>query len=152
MPLATLVPHVHPFVADGHPIYSIGARLPRTAAGRALWRWGNRRFVQGSLEEGRDQYNETRRRLGLEPLPFVHTALSRELTLVGTLPQLEYPRDWEPWVKVVGPLQWEPPGERVDPPPGQRAGRARRALDLAGPRALACSAPRWRVSPARRCA
>ena len=30
VPLATLVPHVHPFVGDGHPIYSIGARLPRT--------------------------------------------------------------------------------------------------------------------------
>ena len=60
-----------------------------------------------------------RRRLGLEPLPWVHTALSRELTLVGTLPQLEYPRRWEPWVRVVGPLQWEPPGERVEPPPGR---------------------------------
>ena len=34
VPLATLVPHVHPFVADGHPIYSIGARLPRTRRGR----------------------------------------------------------------------------------------------------------------------
>ena len=119
VPLATLVPHVHPFVGDGHPIYSIGARLPRTEAGRALWRWGNRRFVQSSLEEGRDQYNETRRRLGLPPLPWVHTALSRELTMVGTLPQLEYPRAWEPWARVVGPLQWEPPGERVEPPPGR---------------------------------
>ena len=38
--------------------------------------------------------------------------------MVGTLPQLEYPRRWEPWVRVVGPLQWEPPGERVEPPPG----------------------------------
>jgi UDP:flavonoid glycosyltransferase YjiC (YdhE family) len=119
VPLATLVPHVHPFVGDGHPIYSIGARLPRTRAGRELWRWGNRRFVQGSLETGRDQYNETRRRLGLAPLSYVHTALARELTLVGTLPQLEYPRRWEPWVRVVGPLQWEPPGERVEPPPGR---------------------------------
>jgi UDP:flavonoid glycosyltransferase YjiC (YdhE family) len=119
VPLATLVPHVHPFVGDGHPIYSIGARLPRTRLGRELWRWGNRRIVQGSLETGRDQYNETRRRLGLAPLPYVHTALSRELTMVGTLPQLEYPRRWEPWVRVVGPLQWEPPGERVDPPPGR---------------------------------
>jgi len=45
--------------------------------------------------------------------------LSRELTLVATLPQLEYPRRWDPWVRVVGPLQWEPPGERVDPPPGR---------------------------------
>ena len=119
VPLATLVPHVHPFVADGHPIYSIGARLPRTAAGEAFWRWGNRRLVASSLEQGRDQYNETRRRLGLPPLPWVHTALSRELTMVGTLPQLEYPRRWEPWVRVVGPLQWEPPGERVEPPPGR---------------------------------
>jgi UDP:flavonoid glycosyltransferase YjiC (YdhE family) len=118
VPLATLVPHVHPFVGDGHPIYSIGARLPRTRFGRELWRWGNRRFVEGSLETGRDQYNETRARLGLAPLPYVHTALSRELTMVGTLPQLEYPRRWEPWVRVVGPLQWEPPGERVEPPPG----------------------------------
>ena len=119
VPLATLVPHVHPFVADGHPIYSIGARLPRTGLGREAWRWANRRFVQGSLEQGRDEYNETRRRLGLAPLPWVHTALSRELTLVGTLPQLEYPRAWDPWVRVVGPLQWEPPGERVEPPPGR---------------------------------
>ncbi len=119
VPLATLVPHVHPFVGDGHPIYSIGARLPRTPAGAALWRGANRRFVQGSLEEGRDQYNETRRRLGLGPLAWVHTALSRELTMVGTLPQLEYPRRWEPWVRIVGPLQWEPPGERVEPPPGR---------------------------------
>jgi UDP:flavonoid glycosyltransferase YjiC (YdhE family) len=118
VPLATLVPHVHPFVGDGHPIYSIGARLPRTRLGRELWRWGNRRFVEGSLETGRDQYNETRARLGLAPLPYVHTALSRELTMVGTLPQLEYPRRWDPWVRVVGPLQWEPPGERVEPPPG----------------------------------
>jgi UDP:flavonoid glycosyltransferase YjiC (YdhE family) len=118
VPLATLVPHVHPFVGDGHPIYSIGARLPRTRFGRELWRWGNRRFVHGSLETGRDQYNDTRARLGLPPLPYVHTALSRELTMVGTLPQLEYPRRWAPWVRVVGPLQWEPPGERVEPPPG----------------------------------
>ena len=119
VPLATLVPHVYPFVPPGHPIYSIGARLPRTALGAALWTRANRRFVEPSLEEGREQYNETRRRLGLDPLPWVHTALSRELTMVGTLPHLEYPRRWERWVRVVGPLQWEPPGERVEPPPGR---------------------------------
>ena len=34
VPLATLVPHVYPFVPPGHPIYSIGARLPRTPARR----------------------------------------------------------------------------------------------------------------------
>jgi UDP:flavonoid glycosyltransferase YjiC (YdhE family) len=48
----------------------------------------------------------------------VHTGVSRSLALVATLPQLEYPRDWPAWLRVVGPLLWEPPGERVDPPPG----------------------------------
>ena len=119
VPLATLVPHVYPFVPPGHPVYSIGARIPRTPLGAALWTRASRRFVAPSLEEGRAQYNETRRRLGLDPLPWVHTALSRELTMVGTLPHLEYPRRWERWVRVVGPLQWEPPGERVEPPPGR---------------------------------
>jgi UDP:flavonoid glycosyltransferase YjiC (YdhE family) len=119
LPLATLVPHVYPFVPPGHPIYSIGARIPRTALGAALWRWANRRLVVPSLEEGRAQYNETRRRLGLDPRPWVHTGLSCELTMVGTLPHLEYPRRWERWVRVVGPLPWEPPGERVEPPPGR---------------------------------
>lgn len=118
VPVATLVPHVHPHGAPGHPAYSIGARLPRTPVGAALWRWTYRRMIRSGLEQGRDQYNECRRRLGLAPLPWVHTALSRELTMVGTLPHLEYPREWPHWLRVVGPLQWEPPGERVDPPPG----------------------------------
>jgi len=119
VPYATLVPHVHPALEPGFPVYSIGARLPRSGAGRALWREAHQRLVAPSLEKGREEYNECRRRLGLAPLPFVHTALSRELTLVATLPQLEYPREWEPWLRVVGPLEWEPPGERVDPPPGK---------------------------------
>jgi len=119
VPLATLVPHVHPFVPPGHPIYSIGARLPRTRAGAAFWARANERMVVPSLEQGRLEYNETRRRLGLGPLPWVHTALSRELTMVGTLPHLEYPRRWERWARVVGPLPWEPPGERIEPPPGR---------------------------------
>ncbi len=70
------------------------------------------------LERGRSEYNGARERLGLAPLPYVHTGISRSLALVGTLPQLEYPREWPPWLRVVGPLMWEPPGERVEPPPG----------------------------------
>jgi UDP:flavonoid glycosyltransferase YjiC (YdhE family) len=38
--------------------------------------------------------------------------------MVGTLPQLEYPRAWPEHVHVVGPLMWEPPFEEVEPPPG----------------------------------
>ncbi|HEX8102705.1 MAG TPA: glycosyl transferase, partial [Solirubrobacteraceae bacterium] len=117
VPVATLVPHVFPYGAPGHPPYSIGARLPRTPLGARLWR-ATDRVVAGGLEQGRREYNECRARLGLGPLPYVHTGMSRELTLVGTLPALEYPRDWPAWTRVVGPLLWEPPGERVDPPPG----------------------------------
>ena len=40
------------------------------------------------------------------------------LCLVGTLPQLEYPRPWPDHVAVVGPLMWEPPFEEVQAPPG----------------------------------
>ncbi len=117
VPVVTLVPHVFPHLPPGFPPYAIGARLPRTGAGRALWRQTDRLVARG-LEQGRREYNECRARLGLGPLPYVHTGLSRALTLVATLPQLEYPRDWPAWLRVVGPQLWEPPGERVDPPPG----------------------------------
>ena len=119
VPVATLIPHVYPHMAPGFPIYSIGARPPRTRAGAHLWSRANRRFVEPALAQGRDELNESRRRLGLEPRPWVHTMLSHELTLVATLPQLEYPREWPAWTRVVGPLMWEPPGEKVDPPPGR---------------------------------
>jgi len=117
VPRASLVPHVHPHGEPGHPPYSIGARLPRTVAGARLWRSTDGLVVKG-LEQGRREYNECRSRLGLTPLPYVHTGLSRDLTLVATLPQLEYPRRWPAWLNVVGPLLWEPPGETVTPPPG----------------------------------
>ena len=105
----------------------VGARLPalrarRAAAAHARGALGLAalRPARGKgLEQGRREYNDCRARLGLAPLPGLHTGLSRALTLVATLPQLEYPRRWEPWLRVVGPLLWEPPGERVAPPPGE---------------------------------
>ena len=118
VPFATLVPHVFPLGAPGFPIYSIGARVPRTRVGAAAWNRAARR-LRSSLELGRSQYNASRARLGLPPLPYVHTGLSRELTLVATLPQLEYPREWPTWARLIGPLAWEPSaGEPVAPPPG----------------------------------
>jgi UDP:flavonoid glycosyltransferase YjiC (YdhE family) len=78
-------------------------------------------MIARGLEQGREEYNECRRRLGLPPLPYVHTGLSRELTMIATLPQLEYPRDWPAWTRVVGPLLWEPPGPSVAAPPGDGA-------------------------------
>ena len=117
IPVATLIPHVHPENGPGFPIYSLGARLPRTAAGRALWRSLEGLTARG-LEQGRGELNETRARLDLPPLAHVHGGISRSLAMVGTFPQLEYPRRWPPGVHVVGPVMWEPPAEDVELPPG----------------------------------
>jgi UDP:flavonoid glycosyltransferase YjiC (YdhE family) len=117
VPVATLIPHLHPELPPGFPPFAIGARLPRSVVGRWLWR-STDPLVRRGLERGRREYNECRARLGLGPLPWVHTGISRSLALVASLPQLEYPRDWPPWMRVVGPLMWEPPGARVEPPPG----------------------------------
>ncbi|MEA2290859.1 MAG: hypothetical protein QOD55_2856 [Solirubrobacteraceae bacterium] len=117
VPVATLIPHVDPRGAPGLPPFSLGARIPRTALGRRLWR-ATDRVVAGGLERGRVELNETRVRLGLPPLGHVHGGISRALCLVGTFPQLEYPRAWPPATHVVGPLLWEPPYGDVDLPAG----------------------------------
>jgi MGT family glycosyltransferase len=118
VPLATLVPHVNPAGAPGFPPYSMGARLPRTAPGRLFWRVMERRLA-GGLKRGRIELNGTRERLGLAPVEWEHGGISRQLCLVATLPQLEYPREWPPWARVVGPLMWEPPADDVELPPGE---------------------------------
>jgi UDP:flavonoid glycosyltransferase YjiC (YdhE family) len=117
VPRATLIPHVYPHGESHFPIYSLGARMPRSALGRALWR-GAQRPVDRGLELGRTELNRTRARLGLGPLDYVHSGISRELALVATFPQLEYPRSWPANVHVVGPLMWEPPYHDVELPPG----------------------------------
>jgi UDP:flavonoid glycosyltransferase YjiC (YdhE family) len=117
VPVATLIPHVFPMAASGQPPYSLGARLPRTGLGRRFWTALEKPMSNG-LEQGRAQLNESRRRLGLPALDWVHGGLARRLTMVGTLPQLEYPRTWPAWAQVVGPVMWEPPFGDVDLPPG----------------------------------
>ncbi|MGO9954827.1 MAG: glycosyltransferase [Solirubrobacteraceae bacterium] len=116
-PVATLIPHVYPVGAPGLPPYAFGARLPRTALGAALWR-ALEGPVSLGLSRGRDELNDTRRQVGLGPVPGFHGGLSRRLCMVGTLPALEYPRAWPEHVHVVGPLIWEPPFPTVDPPGG----------------------------------
>ncbi len=117
IPRATLIPHVYPENEPESPIYSLGARLPRTAAGRAVWRRAQGPVRRG-VERGRVELNHTRARLGLPSLEYGHGGTSHELALVATFPQLEYPRAWPPWAHVVGPLMWEPPAEDVELPPG----------------------------------
>ncbi|HWJ51066.1 MAG TPA: nucleotide disphospho-sugar-binding domain-containing protein [Solirubrobacteraceae bacterium] len=117
VPYATLIPHVHPHVLPGSPIYSLGARLPRSPLGRAFWRRMQAPVAKG-LELGRVELNQTRARLDLPPVEHVHGGISRSLALVATFPQLEYPRPWPDGVHVVGPLMWEPPTQDVELPDG----------------------------------
>jgi UDP:flavonoid glycosyltransferase YjiC (YdhE family) len=115
---ATLVPHVMPTGAPGFPIYSIGAVHPRTALGRRFWDFV-RPLVMTGEEQGRVELNGARERVGLPPLPFTHGGISRDLAIVATFPQLEYPRTVEwPGMLVTGPLLWEQPFGDVELPPG----------------------------------
>ena len=117
VPYATLIPHVYPHGEPHFPIYSLGARLPRSPLGSAIWRRAQGPVDKG-LELGRTELNATRQRLGLPALDHVHGGISRELALVATFPQLEYPRSWPEHAHVVGPLMWEPASADIELPPG----------------------------------
>jgi UDP:flavonoid glycosyltransferase YjiC (YdhE family) len=132
VPWATLIPHVYPYVEPDFPVYSLGARLPHTSAGRAFWRLAQRPVSRG-LERGRLELNDTRARLGLPPLAHVHGGISRRLALVATFPQLEYPRPWPGHVHVVGPLMWEPPAQDVELPRGSARDGSELPLVLVAP-------------------
>jgi UDP:flavonoid glycosyltransferase YjiC (YdhE family) len=117
VPVATLVPHLYPAPSAGSPPYALGARPPRTAPARAFWSALAKPLERG-FERGRSELNETRKRLGLPPVERLLGGISDQLCIVGTFPQLEYPRRWPANTHVVGPLLWEPPSAAVDPPPG----------------------------------
>ncbi|MBV9837084.1 MAG: glycosyl transferase [Solirubrobacterales bacterium] len=119
LPVATLIPHLYPVGTPELPPFALGARPPRTAIGRRAW-GALQRPLDAGLERGRAEQNAARARLGLPVVERFHGGLSRRLCIVGTFPQLEYPRPWPPHVEVVGPLQWEPPYGEVDPPPGEQ--------------------------------
>jgi UDP:flavonoid glycosyltransferase YjiC (YdhE family) len=116
-PWATLVPHVLPMGGPGFPVYALGGVYPRTSVGDGLWRLARPVLMKGE-QRGRDELNGARRRVGLPPLEHIHGGISRRLALVATFPQLEYPRPFEPWLRVTGPLLWEQPFGDVELPPG----------------------------------
>jgi UDP:flavonoid glycosyltransferase YjiC (YdhE family) len=118
VPVATLIPHVHPAPPPGAPPYSFGARMPRGALGRRLWSTFDPLVARG-LAHGRNDLNHARGQLGLPPVQRFHGGLSERLCMVGTFPQLEYPRTWPASTHVVGPLLWEPPADDVELPPGE---------------------------------
>ena len=118
VPLATLIPHIYPVVEPGLPFFAIGLRPPRTPLGRAIWRTGQRALDVG-LEQGRRDLNIQRARLDLPPVGRFHGGISPDLALVGTFPQLEYPRQWPAGVEVTGPLAFEIPHPDIELPAGE---------------------------------
>lgn len=115
---ATLVPHVWPVHEPGLPFFAFGAMPARTAVGRALWRRALPVLI-GGLKQGREEMNESRAAVGLDPTPRLHGGISEELALVATFPQLEYPRAWPGRVHVTGPMSFELPFEDVELPEGE---------------------------------
>jgi UDP:flavonoid glycosyltransferase YjiC (YdhE family) len=114
---ATLIPHVFPVHEPGLPFFAFGLQPPRTAVGRALWR-SALPVLESGLRRGRVEMNETRAAVGLPPVEGFHGGISRELALVATFPQLEYPRRWPTGVTVTGPMEFEVPHPDVSLPEG----------------------------------
>ncbi len=116
-PWATLVPHLYPVNSPDLPPYGMGCLPPDTDAGKKAWEFVGKISNKG-VEQGRRQLNGARDRLGLPPLGFTHGGISRSLCLVGTYPQLEYPRSWPDYVEITGPLAWERSEGDYDEPTG----------------------------------
>src|SRR5262249_59111048 len=57
-------------------------------------------------------------RVGLPAIERLDGGISKLLAVVGTFPQLEYPRRWPEEVRVTGPLFFELPGDQVAIPEG----------------------------------
>jgi UDP:flavonoid glycosyltransferase YjiC (YdhE family) len=116
-PRATLIPHVYPVHQPGMPFFAFGMQPPRTPMGKALWRAGLPVLTAG-LRRGRRERNEMRAALGLAPVEELHGGISRDLALVATFPQLEYPRRWPAEVRLTGPMEFEIPYPEVQLPEG----------------------------------
>ena len=118
VPRATLVPHLYPVHEVGMPIFGMGMAPPRTALGSRAWR-AALPVLETGLRRGRRELNETRAKLGLEEQERFHGGISPDLVIVGTLPQLEFPRQWPPEVVLTGPLEFELPHPEIALPPGE---------------------------------
>ena len=118
LPRATLVPHLYPVHDPGMPFFGMGLAPPRTGLGRRAWH-ASLPLLEAGLRKGRAELNGTRARIGLPALGRFHGGLSEELVIVGTHPQLEYPRSWPGEVRVTGPLGFELPHPDIELPPGE---------------------------------
>ena len=115
---ATLIPHLYPVHQPAMPFFGFGVMPPRTRIGAAAWSAGAP-VLETGLRRGRRELNATRGSIGLPPLDRFHGGMSEELVLVATYPELEHPREWEPQVRVVGPLSFEIPHPEIELPAGE---------------------------------
>lgn len=118
VPRATLIPHLYPVHDAGMPFFGMGMASPRSVVGRRGWT-AALPLLEAGLRRGRRELNETRARVGLAPLDRFHGGISEELVIVGTFPQLEYPRRWPAEVEVTGPLGFELPHPEIELPAGE---------------------------------
>src|SRR4051794_41653176 len=116
VPVATVIPHVYPVGAPGFAPYALGARLPRTALGRAGWN-ALRGPVGSGERRGRDELNETRRRLGLPPQERLHGGLSDRLRVGGGGSGAGDSRQGAAPRPLVGAPLWGAPVSPGRPPP-----------------------------------
>jgi UDP:flavonoid glycosyltransferase YjiC (YdhE family) len=121
--LATLFPEVFPFTAPGMPYFSLGLLPPRTPIGRLGWRalapaLETRLPTTRWLSWSRAALNEVRAELSLPPRSGRHGPASDGMTLVATLPELEYPRRWPADVHVTGPMLLDIPQPDLELPAG----------------------------------
>ncbi len=114
---AALVPHIYPVHADGMPFFGFGLLPSRTPVGAMWWR-AALPLLEAGLRRGRREMNQARAELGLAPLDRFHGGISDGLAVVGTFPQLEYPRRWPAHVEVTGPLFFELASGETEMPAG----------------------------------
>jgi UDP:flavonoid glycosyltransferase YjiC (YdhE family) len=126
---AQLIPLVYPVQEPGLPPFEVGLLPPRTGLGARGWR-----AIEPVLRPLRSStrwirrvpqlVEETRAELGLPPLGRLngqfttYGAIATGLVMVGTFPQLEYPRRWPTHVRVTGPMRFELPHPDVELPEG----------------------------------
>ena len=121
VPLATLVPHVFPFVPPG-PSGLLDRRAPPAHGARRGAVGAREPALRRPVARAGPRASTTRRRRAPRARP---AAVGPHRALAGADDGRDAAAPRVPaalverWVRVVGPLQWEPPGERVEPPPGR---------------------------------
>lgn len=122
LPRVTLYPEVYPLPAPGLPYFSLGLLAPRTRIGRRFWRSvpeaaATRLPTTAWLHASQRALDRERAALGLTPSPGLNIP-EPGLSLVATLPELEYPRPWPDGTHVVGRLGIDLGDGGAQPPTG----------------------------------